>query len=149
MSFHLRPAEPADRDFLFALFTQTMKSVIEQTWGWDDARQRADFDRRFESYDVAVVECDARPVGGLFLETAASSAFIHELQLLPEYQGRGIGSAIVQTVIDHASARGLPVALSVVAANPRAQRFYERLGFRVMGVESPFISMQRDPATGL
>ena len=122
-----------------------MQSVIEQTWGWDEVWQRADFDRRFDSYDISVVEVDSRPIGGIFLEMDASSVFIQELQLLPEYQGRGFGTAVVQGVIDQAAARGVPVALSVVPANPRARRFYERLGFRVVGVHSPFIRMQRDP----
>jgi len=65
------------------------------------------------------------------------------LQLLPELQNRGIGTAVVETVIEQGASCGLPIALSVVPANLRAQLFYERLGFEVTQVEPPFIRMQR------
>jgi ribosomal protein S18 acetylase RimI-like enzyme len=39
----------------------------------------------------------------------------------------------------------VPVELSVVPANYRAQRLYERLGFEVVAIESPFIRMRRGP----
>jgi ribosomal protein S18 acetylase RimI-like enzyme len=146
LSFTLRPAALEDREFLFELFARTMRGVVEQTWGWNDTWQRAEFERRFRRYTVSVVESDARPVGGLFLEHGHDAIFIHEIQLLPEWQGRGIGTGIVQAVIEQATARGVPVELSVVPANPRAQRLYERLGFEVVAIESPFIRMRRGPS---
>ena len=45
-----------------------MRDVIEQTWGWEDAWQRADFERRIKEYAVSVIEAGSRPVGGLWLE---------------------------------------------------------------------------------
>jgi ribosomal protein S18 acetylase RimI-like enzyme len=135
-----------DREFLFELFARTMRGVVEQTWGWNDGWQRAEFARRFRRYTVSVVESDARPVGGLFLEHGPDAIFIHEIQLLPEWQGRGIGTAIVRAVCEQATARGVPVELSVVPANHRAQRLYERLGFEVFAIESPFIRMRRGPS---
>jgi GNAT superfamily N-acetyltransferase len=143
----LRPAVPEDREFLFELFAQTMRDVIEQTWGWNDSWQRADFERRLTSYSVSIVESDSRPIGGLFLEHCDDVVRVHEIQLLPEYQGRGIGTAIVQGVIEQAEGRGVPVELSVVPANRRAQRLYEHLGFEVCGIESPFVKMRRSRPT--
>ena len=138
----LRPATESDRAFLFDLFARTMRSVIQQTWGWDERWQRANFSRRFNGYDVSVIEADGRPVGGLFLEHRPDNVYIHEIQILPEYQGRGIGSTVIRGVIDRSARRGVPVGLSVVPANPRALRLYERLGFTVLGVEPPFIRMR-------
>ena len=151
MSIVLRPAAGSDRAFLFDLFACTMQPVIERTWGWDEKWQRANFARRFEGYDVSVIEIDARPIGGLFLEHRPQDIYIHEIQILPEYQGRGIGTAVLRGVIERASSRGVAVALSVVPANPRARRLYERLGFEVVAIESPFIRMrcQARTAAGL
>jgi ribosomal protein S18 acetylase RimI-like enzyme len=140
----LRPAQAEDRDVLFAVFAQTMKTVIEQTWGWDPAWQRSDFDRRFASFESSVVESGGRAIGWLLLERSERSIFIHELQLLPEYQGQGIGSAIVRDLVEQAARRGVPVELSVVPANPRAQQLYERLGFVVVALDAPFIRMRLD-----
>ena len=46
-------------------------------------------------------------------------------------------------VINESADRGLGVTLSVVPANPRAKRLYERLGFEVTTMENPFIHMRR------
>lgn len=140
----IRPAVPSDREFLFRLHATTMRSVIEQTWGWDEEWQQNDFAERFLSVLFYVVESRAQPIGALCLEQSPDCLYIRELQLLPEQQGHGIGTAIVDMVLDEARKQSLPVKLSVVPANDRAQRLYERLGFRVAAVELPFIRMVYD-----
>ncbi len=137
-------ASESDREFLYELHCGTMREVIEQTWGWDEAWQRADFDRRFAEYTVSIIEAGGRTAGGLLLEWTPDSLYI-ELQVLPELQGRGIGTAVVQNVIEQGASRGVPVMLSVVPASPRAKRLYERLGFEVAEVGTPFILMQHNP----
>jgi len=76
------------------------------------------------------------------LKSKPDSLYIVELQVLPELQGRGIGTAVVRKVIEQGANRGVPVTLSVVPANPRAKRLYERLGFEATDVENPFIRMR-------
>jgi ribosomal protein S18 acetylase RimI-like enzyme len=148
--FHLRPASDDDREFLYTLHCRTMRDVIEKTWGWDEAWQRTDFDCRFRECLASIIECDGRPAGGLLVEWKPDSLYIHEIQLLPEYQSQGVGTEVIENVIEQAAARRLPVTLSVVAANPRAQRLYERLGFEVTDVEPPFIRMRyRGDSIGL
>lgn len=49
----------------------------------------------------------------------------------PDARGRGIGSALLDAVIDEARRRGLAeVRLDVIDRNPRARALYERKGFR-------------------
>jgi ribosomal protein S18 acetylase RimI-like enzyme len=142
VDLNLRPATEGDREFLYALHCATMRDVIEQTWGWDDAWQRADFEKRFAAYTVSIIEAGSRSVGSLWLEQRPDSLYIHELQVAPPHQGRGIGTAVIEMVIEQGASRGLPITLSVVPANPRARDLYERLGFRVTCVEPPFIRMR-------
>jgi ribosomal protein S18 acetylase RimI-like enzyme len=142
MEWRLRSAAESDREFLYALHRTTMHEVIDNTWGWDDAWQRADFDRRFSACAVSIIDIQGRAAGGLWLESTPDSLHIVELQLVPDMQGKGVGSAVVQHIIQQGINRGLPVTLSVVPANPRAKRLYERLGFEVTGVEAPFIHMR-------
>ena len=119
-----------------------MREVIEKTWGWDEGWQRTDFERRLAAYLVSIIEAEGRAAGSLWLEWKTDSLYIHEVQILPEFQGKGLGTAIVQGVIEQGARRTLPVTLSVVPANPRAKRLYERLGFEVTHVEPPFIRMR-------
>jgi len=119
-----------------------MREVIKKTWGWDEAWQLTDFDRRLAAYVVSIIEAEHRAAGSLWLEWKPDSLYIHEVQVLPEFQGKGLGTEVVQHVIKQGAHRRLPVTLSVVPANPRAKRLYERLGFEVTGVEPPFIRMR-------
>ena len=148
MEFDLRQASNQDREFLYSVYCSNMRDVVEQTWGWDDAWQLAEFGKRCERYSVSVIEVDSRAVGGLWLEQRPDSLYIHELQIASASQGRGIGTAVVRKVIDQGAGCGLPIALSVVPANPRARSLYERLGFRVTKVEPPFIRMRHDARLG-
>jgi len=142
MEFSLRPASEEDREFLYALHCRTMREVIEQTWGWDGTWRLRDFDRRFREYIVSINKCYCHSVHVLLMENQAGCGYIHELQVLPEHQGQGIGTAVVERVIEEAAARGVSVTLSVVPANPRAKQLYERLGFEVTAFEAPFFRMR-------
>jgi ribosomal protein S18 acetylase RimI-like enzyme len=144
----LRQASENDREFLYELHCRTMREVIEKTWGWDEEWQRKDFDRRFADYFASVIESDGRRIGGLLLEPSQDFIYIHEIQVLPEWQGQGIGTAVVRQIIEQAANRGASVTLSVVPANPRAKQLYERLGFEVTGFEAPFFRMRFSPPNG-
>ena len=144
MDVTLRPASEQDREFLYALHCSTMRDSIEQTWGWDDAWQRANFESRFEKYAVSVIEVDSRPVGSVWLEQTPDELYIHDFEVAPPHQGKGIGTAVVGMVTEQGARQGLPVVLSVLSVNPRARALYARLGFRVTGIEPPFVRMRRD-----
>lgn len=55
---------------------------------------------------------------------------IQTIGVLPEFEGRGIARAMLDELIAEAVRRGSEeIMLEVSAANPRAQRLYERYGF--------------------
>ena len=66
---------------------------------------------------------------------------IRELVILPEFQNRGIGSAILRASMDHAARRGMAVRLEALREN-RALKLYERLGFREYGRNRTHIQME-------
>jgi ribosomal protein S18 acetylase RimI-like enzyme len=142
MEINLRTASQEDYGFLYELHRETMQGVIEKTWGWDEVRHRTDFDRRVGEYQWFVIEWGDRAVGGVLLESLLDSTYVHELQVTPQFQNRGIGTAVIRRLIDEAGRQGMGVTLSVVEANGRARRLYERLGFRVTEVEAPFYRMR-------
>ena len=144
VTFRLRPAVEQDRAFLYTLHCQTMRGMIEQTWGWDEAWQQEEFRRRFTEHTASIIESDTRGIGGLLLESKSESIYIHEIQVSPEHQSQGIGSAVIQWVIVQAASRGVAVTLSVLEVNLRARHLYERLGFHVTAFEAPFFRMRHD-----
>ncbi|MBK6264195.1 GNAT family N-acetyltransferase [Marivirga sp. S37H4] len=56
---------------------------------------------------------------------------IIQLQISPEYQGKGYGRSIIQTIIDEARGLGLKIRLSVLKKN-QAIKLYHNMGFKVV-----------------
>jgi len=146
MEYRLRRASESDEGFLYSLHCVTMRDAIEKTWGWDEAWQRSDFEKRLRKQLVSIIEVDGRDAGGLWLESSPDVIYVADLQVVPELQGRGIGTSVLQGLIAEGSTRGIPVELAVLQVNPRARRLYERLGFKVTDEGNPFVRMQRHPS---
>ena len=144
VEFELRPARESDRDPLFALHRVTMRDVIARTWGWDEAWQRAHFDARFDPAHVSIVIAAGRDAGVLWLESRPAEIYVAEIQIAPEMQGRGLGSAVLGGVIAAAAARGACVTLQVLEINEGARRLYERLSFYVTGENDRHVQMRHD-----
>ena len=130
VEYRLRPAATADTRFLFTLLHATRQDAIVETWGANEAWQRRNFDARVEEHAVSIIEVDGRPAGSLWLGKQADVIYIADVQILPELQGIGIGTAVLRGLIRQAAAREVPIALVVQQGNARARRLYERLGFK-------------------
>lgn len=141
MALGIRPASGGDREFLFAVRRAALRAYVEQTTGWDDAEQRVIADKEFGELPYAVVEEDGRPVGYVCVIHERECDFVEEIALLPEAQGRGIGTRLLLDVLEAARQRGVPVRLSVFLSNP-ARALYARLGFTVLQVEEPRMAME-------
>ena len=126
----LRRARADDRAFLLALKAAAMKPYVDQVWGWDDAEQVAYFDDRFVPDRTQIIQVDGRDVGVLIVEEDGEHVYLADIEVLPAWQGRGIGSAIIEALKERASAVNKPLTLRVLKVNTRARAFYERLGFR-------------------
>jgi ribosomal protein S18 acetylase RimI-like enzyme len=64
-----------------------------------------------------------------------------QIQIVPEKQGRGFGSTILEKLLADAVQANVPVSLSVLKANP-ARHLYERLGFRIVKEKAQAYDME-------
>ena len=128
-NFTLRPARKADFDFLYHLVVVCMKAYVEATWGWDDDFQQDYFARNFDISGCQIVVVDGCDAGQITTIDQGDNIFISAIYILPQYQGAGIGTALIQGVFEQARHLDVPVTLRVLTANKPARRFYERLGF--------------------
>ena len=79
--------------------------------------------------DEEIVPLLHRPERMLVPEVSAYPAHLH-IDLLPQWQGRGYGRALMDTFLAALRKDGVPaVHLSMVTANTPARAFYDRLGF--------------------
>jgi ribosomal protein S18 acetylase RimI-like enzyme len=129
--YTLRPVTQADYEFVYDLNRRTMRAYVEPLWGWDEAVQRAAFQKRFKLQGQFIIVVDGQDVGRLSIDESPERVYLAQINLLPGYQGKGIGTAVIESIKADAARAGKPVELRVLKTNPNARRLYERLGFIV------------------
>lgn len=83
-----------------------------------------------ETRQYLVAEVDGELIGYCGVMVVGSTADIQTIGVLPQYEGRGIGTAMLTSMLDEARRRGAAeTLLEVREDNPRARRLYERFGF--------------------
>jgi ribosomal protein S18 acetylase RimI-like enzyme len=128
MEFGLRRAVDSDREWLWETKTRCLRIYIEQTYGsWDDT-QRARFDATFIPEEVHIVSVDGRDAGFIAARQDPEVIQLFNLMIAPEFQNRGLGTAVLRNLLTLAQKRRMPVRLQVLKVNP-ARHLYERMGF--------------------
>lgn len=69
---------------------------------------------------------------------------IHEMDVDPDYQGKGIGKKLFETMLERLKREHQRVMLWVGEENHRARRMYERFGFREVGRHGEWVKMAKD-----
>jgi ribosomal protein S18 acetylase RimI-like enzyme len=128
-AWSLRPATTTDREFLFALHRATMRDYLDATFGWEDRAQQALFDESFTPRKCQIIRVDGEDAGVLVLETGDAEISLELIEIDPRFQGRGVGTSVVESVLEEGAETNKPVALRVLRVNSAARSLYERLGF--------------------
>ncbi len=131
MNITLRAATQSDADFLFQVQCAALQTYVVQTWGaWDDAWQQQRFQQHFNPAACQIVLYQEQAIGVICVDRSTTEIHLGKIELLPAYQGRGIGTRLILDLLIEAAQQGVPVTLQVLKVNP-ARRLYARLGFVV------------------
>jgi ribosomal protein S18 acetylase RimI-like enzyme len=146
--YELRSGRPEDCDFLWTLKLRTMRDYIEQTWGgWDETAQAGFFQRAFQPDKLQIILVAGHDSGVLSVSRPLGEIFLATIEIVPERQRQGIGSAVIRDLQAEANSRGLPLRLQVLKANAAARRLYQRLGFQAAGETETHHLMLSPPVT--
>lgn len=115
--------------------------IVRQFGGFDEKIQDDFFAKSWTPENHEIVLDDGLQVGYCSIERLPDRIAIHELVLLPAFQGKGIGSKILREVLEEAKARSVPVRLQVLKEN-QAQHLYRTLGFKDSGFDDTHIQME-------
>ena len=143
-TFSLRPATDDDQELCYKIHCSAMRDVVDRVFGWDEEDQRARFARGWSAPELQVIMVDGNAAGMLSVADRPNDIYLWDIELDPAFQGRGIGSAVIQGLQSSSAERGMPLLLEVFAVNDRAKALYARLGFREVGRHGPKIHMRWD-----
>ena len=152
----LRSITPDDERFLYAVYASTREeelAIVPWTPAQKDAFLRMQFAAQHAYYQehyagsaFDIILLADTPVGRLYVSRWPDQICIVDIALLPAYRGRGIGSALLQTLQREARAVAKPLSIHVERAN-RALRLYERLGFEMRTDKGVYLFLQWRPDT--
>ena len=138
---HIRRAEPEDYSAIYEMFSSpsVFPNTLRLPYPSREYWRRRLTDLPESRYNLVAVVNDCT-VGLVSLDTFPNRprrrhAGAIGLCVDGEWQGKGVGSALVRTVVDFADnwVNLLRLELEVFADNERAIRLYERFGFEVEG----------------
>lgn len=129
----LRPATAGDSEFCYQLHRAAMGEYVTAIWGWDDQVQRGFHERLFRPGRMQIITVGGADAGLIDVEYRPDEIYLGRIEILPGYQGRGIGSRLISALLEEAGRRGQPLALDVLTVNVRARALYQRLGLTEVG----------------
>jgi ribosomal protein S18 acetylase RimI-like enzyme len=143
--FRLRASDFDEVDDLFAIHCAASRPYVEQTWGWDEDWQRQYFRDHFKPSLRQVIVCQGTPVGFVDVTRTAGRLDLINIEIVPAFQGRRIGTRIIRELIAESERSGVPVHLQVLRKNTRAEALYRRLGFVEESQTATHTRMIRSP----
>jgi GNAT superfamily N-acetyltransferase len=145
MTLLIREFVESDRPPLRALYAASRRAAFP--WLPPASLRPEDFDQDTREERVFVAQCGDMRVG--FASIWPPDDFLHNLFVHPDYQGRGIGRALLDCCVRHFKG---PATLKCLQANSRACAFYLHFGWRVVGTgdscDGPYQLMRRDSPPG-
>jgi ribosomal protein S18 acetylase RimI-like enzyme len=150
----VRPATTDDIEFMIQLFLLLAVQRNPNREGLDveaivQGTRQATLEQvqgKLKDSTTYVIESDGERVGRLRVVRTAEQLEIAGIQVLPDYQSRGIGTAVITALMQEGTAKDVPTVLEVEKDNPDAKRLYLRLGFEQQGETQDTFRMTVYPA---
>jgi ribosomal protein S18 acetylase RimI-like enzyme len=101
----------------------------------------------YPSAAFCVIVQGAQPIGRFYVDRSPAEIRLMEISLVPQHRNRGLGTALLNQLLQEAASDGKPLTLHVERNNP-ATRWYERLGLQRVAERGPYLQMEWRPESG-
>ena len=127
----LRQATKSDYDFCYFLKKATLKEYITKTWGWDEQWQKEYYSQNFEPELLKIITESGKDIGCISIVEKEDQFCLSLIEILPQFQNQRIGTNLIENLLREAKEKKKNVYLQVLISNEKAQKLYERFGFKV------------------
>ena len=130
MEYCLKDACIYDRTFVYQTKKDSIQKYVESIWGWNEEYQIKSFEKDFALLNnFKLIYFSDEAIG--FLETYENDNLINitEIHINPDFQGKGIGSKIINKILYEAKGKNRKVTVGCFKQNNGAVKLYLKLGF--------------------
>jgi GNAT superfamily N-acetyltransferase len=144
VEWELRTAKPSDVEPIAEIRAMVMRPDLERLGRYDPHRVRQRFRDSFSPQYTSVILVAGDFAGCVTLRPADDGYLLEHFYVASEFQGRGLGSAVLRTLLARTDTEGTAVRLNVLQGSP-ARHLYERHGFAVESQDPVDVYMLRKP----
>jgi len=141
--FKIRQATQEDREQLANLRALVLYDDLTRLGRYDEIRVRERFRNTFQPEHTQVLELEDTLIGCVSLKPGDGEFLLEHFYIDPDYQGRKLGTKVLNMLLEQESVKGRRVTLNVLKGSP-AKRLYERFGFTVDDEDEVDVFMSRD-----
>lgn len=128
MSITLTPTALSDADTLADIRIAAMRESLERIGRFDPQRARDRFLTSFDPAFCRFIESDGIRVGFVLVRPQEDHWLLDHFYVLPAYQGKGIGAAVLLKIFADADAHHAPLRLGALRGSD-SNHFYRQHGF--------------------
>ena len=137
------PATGADYEWGFQLKKAAEKAYVEAVFGWDEQIQRSFHAKDWAEDKLTLIRLRDVKIGTYLFRETDYGYYLGSFFILPDYQGRGVGSHILSLLIETLDQERAESRLGYLQSNPRVSELYKRFGFVIYNEDSSFVYMRR------
>ena len=140
-SIEFNKIDSLDRDAVYESYKDALFPVIENTFGWNEAFQRERFQTSYQLNWFHWIELSEKRIGYICYWEKANEIHLSLLIINSDARSEGYGTLVMNRLHEIARAKRSKVTLSSFRNNTGAIKFYERLGYKVIGGDEHFVDM--------
>jgi len=140
----LIPADEEYREFSYQVKKMAEGEYITSMFGWDEDVQKDFHLKAWQQQKPDIITYDGKLIGTIATIETEDCIDIGQFFILPEYQRRGIGTYLLQSILDKADQMGKSVTLKFLKSNP-VESLYVRNDFRLIHTSEILHYMERKP----
>lgn len=146
MILEFEAAFPEHLDELVRIRIAAMRDSLTRVGRFDPDRARERFTSGFNPEYTRFINFGGLRVGFVVVKPEADSLKLDHLYIEPDYQRRGIGGKVLQTIFSTADQLGLPISVTALRDSD-SNNFYQSHGFKYQDETEWDINYIRMPST--
>lgn len=126
---HLVKAKSSDVGVTYQIMCNSIKPYLEKLWDWDETHQQTIHNKKFKASKTSLIVFQKQIVGFMVLSEKNNEIYIENLLIDRQFQNSGVGTEVMQRMIQKSISEKKSIRLQVFKINTKAQKFYQDLEF--------------------